>query len=392
MHIITKCWHPTAVLVFLLLCTSSIMAQSPAIIAPDFAFVNPKGETLSLSGMNKKFVYINFWASWCPTFSLIEPQLLRMEQDFGSRNFTNAEGFEIINISLDTSLVAWKQALEKYKGGVKNEIIATNGFNSAIAKSYGVTQLTTSYFIGPGNQVIGPNMKFTEIEQLLDSGVMVEETYFRVFLTVLPVSAEPFHNFSHVSHLGQLSKAPNNNGTTAYYLGIYYSRAEADRALSGAKDAGYQDAVVVSYKNSRLLPIDPRPSTPTPKDVGVLRSPGTASKTPPIFTPPEMNGNVLWANTPQTEAPPKVVSNSPTAPAIKYLLPPEYNQGSPTYYNGSDNLLNANRYANEDAQKIAIQLQQMQQDRLQLKATLQRLEDSEKKLMDWLMKQPLKNY
>lgn len=386
MHINTKRWHPTAVLVLLLLCTSSVMAQSSALIAPDFTFVNPKGETLSLSGMKNKFVYINFWTSWCPTFSLIEPQLLNMEQKFSSRTFTDAEGFEIINISLDTSLLAWRQALEKYNGGVKNEIIATNGFESVIAKSYGVTQVTTSYFIGPGNQVIGSNMKFTEIEQLLDSGFMVEETYFRVFLTLLPVSTEPFHNFSHISHLGQLYKAPNNNGTTAYYLGTYYSLTEAQRALSGAKDAGYQDAVVVSYKNSRMQPVTPKPSAPSP-DETINRSP--IDPILPKFTPPEQYRTETEIGSQVPTDGWKTKPNNPSANSfIKYSLPPEYNQP----YTPSTDVLDANRYANKDAQEIALQLQQIRKDRLEITATLQRLEEREKQLMDWLMKQPLKNY
>lgn len=49
-------------------CSSSSEPEGPQIgnLAPDFQLQNLEGETISLSGLRGKPVFVNFWASWCP--------------------------------------------------------------------------------------------------------------------------------------------------------------------------------------------------------------------------------------------------------------------------------------------------------------------------------------
>lgn len=365
-------------LLFLLILPDT-KAQNPGDKMPDIGFINPAGERLFLSGMQNKYVLINFWASWCPTFSLMEPNLVKLEKQYSGKTFTNADGFEIINISLDTSVVVWRQALEKYGGGVKNEVIATEGFDSPVARAYEVTMLTTSFFVGPGNQLIGKNMKFSEIQQLLDSGNMVEEKIYRVFLTVLNPYGETLHNFNHVLHLGKLHKESNQNNTFAYYLGDYYSYSEAQAAMLAAKDLGYQDAAVVTIKNNLIQSAVPAGTgyngkpTQGNADKGIVRSPL------PVFTPPGGSYPVSYTNVQQPQ-PNTTGPGSNSDNSVQYLLPPEISKKQ----NATDPALRGLNA--KELNEITAQLQQIRQRQDALRAELQQLDKQEKELSDRLQK------
>lgn len=371
------------IVLLLLLILPDAKAQNPGDKMPDIGFINPAGERLFLSGMQNKYVFINFGATWCPSFSVMEPGLIKLEKQYSGRTFTNADGFEVINISLDTSTVAWKQGLEKYGGGVKNEIIATEGFDSPVAKAYDVTILTTSFFIGPGNRLIGKNMKFSEIEQLLNSGNMVEEVFYRVFLMVLNPYGETLHSFAHVSHLGKLYRESNQNNTVAYYLGDYYSYSEAQVAMLAAKDLGYQDATVVTIINNLIQPAVPAgagPAKSTPKQQG--NEVGIGRNALPPFTPPPVAPTYLSANnstaTTQPPASPAQWPNSDNL--VRYLLPPEISQKTLAPSPAPTGL------SAKELNEITAQLQQIRQRQEALKAELQQLDKQEKELSARLQK------
>lgn len=69
--------------------------------APEFAFVNLKGETVSLTSLRGKVVVVDFWATWCGPCRMTMPLL----QDFLERK---PEGVEVVSMDVwedDTSLV-----------------------------------------------------------------------------------------------------------------------------------------------------------------------------------------------------------------------------------------------------------------------------------------------
>jgi peroxiredoxin len=76
--------------------------------APDFTTTDYKGNSLSLSGFrNKKYVLIDFWASWCVPCVKGLPYI---------RNFFDKykNELEVVFISVDTSKKDWLSAISKY--------------------------------------------------------------------------------------------------------------------------------------------------------------------------------------------------------------------------------------------------------------------------------------
>ncbi len=114
----------------------------------DFALMNLKGETVTLSSFNGKPVYIKFWASWC---SICLAGLEDMDALSAEDN-----GFEVITIvspdyngeQNEADFKTWFAGLE-YKN--INVLLDVNG---DVSKVYGVRAYPTSAFIDKDGQLL----------------------------------------------------------------------------------------------------------------------------------------------------------------------------------------------------------------------------------------------
>lgn len=75
--------------------------------AKDFSVIDVHGKKIMLSSFKSKFVLLDFWASWCVPCRLENPELRALYQKYSSK------GLEVIGITYDEDLVAWKNAIEK---------------------------------------------------------------------------------------------------------------------------------------------------------------------------------------------------------------------------------------------------------------------------------------
>lgn len=68
-------------------------------LAPDFELKNRKGESVRLSDYRGKFVFLNFWATWCEPCVDEMPDMMMLNERFKDRNF------QMLAVSVDTN---WK--------------------------------------------------------------------------------------------------------------------------------------------------------------------------------------------------------------------------------------------------------------------------------------------
>ncbi len=89
---------------------------APGQPCPDFSFQNNKGETVTLTDLKGKFVYLDIWATWCGPCKGEMPSLLKLEKHFEGKDIL----FVSLSIDKNKDIKLWKQTIEKMGlGGIQ---------------------------------------------------------------------------------------------------------------------------------------------------------------------------------------------------------------------------------------------------------------------------------
>ncbi len=136
--------------------------------AIDFSGTLINGEKFKLSDLKGKFVLLDFWGSWCGPCRAENPLLVQLNQQFQSKNFVDASGFEIVSIGVETNENSWKRAIEKDGLNWKYHIMQTQSFSSPIPKIYGVREIPTKYLLDTSGNVIMTNPSVQEVAKFLE--------------------------------------------------------------------------------------------------------------------------------------------------------------------------------------------------------------------------------
>ena len=117
--------------------------------APEFTVKDIYGKLLSLNDYKEnKFVLIDFWASWCAPCREELPYIKELYKKYSK------EGFEVISITQDKDLEAWKTAILKDKiESWRHFSIKEN--NDSILKDYFVNGIPHKILIDKNGKIIG---------------------------------------------------------------------------------------------------------------------------------------------------------------------------------------------------------------------------------------------
>ena len=117
---------------------------------PDFTVKDASGKEYSLAQLSegKKYILIDFWASWCAPCRREIPNLRNLYAKYGSR------GFQIISISRDKNAEDWKKAIEDEQLTWPNFLDESN-----IAKLYKVRAIPTMYLVDADGRIVAENVR-----------------------------------------------------------------------------------------------------------------------------------------------------------------------------------------------------------------------------------------
>ena len=100
-------------------------------VAPDFTLNTPEGKPVTMSEYvkGKKLVLIDFWASWCGPCRKEGENVKAIYADYHDK------GFDVLGVSLDNNLEAWKKAI-KDDGIVWGQVSDLKGWESPMPELY----------------------------------------------------------------------------------------------------------------------------------------------------------------------------------------------------------------------------------------------------------------
>ncbi|WP_431242421.1 TlpA family protein disulfide reductase [Flavobacterium sp. P21] len=118
-------------------------------IAPNFSLKDINNKAISLADFKgKKYILIDFWASWCAPCREELPYIKELYKNYKS------QGFEIISVTKDEKSDLWKKAIEKEKiQSWKHVSILEN--QSTVDKDYFVNGIPHKVLIDKNGIIIG---------------------------------------------------------------------------------------------------------------------------------------------------------------------------------------------------------------------------------------------
>ena len=129
--------------------------------APDFTQNDPKGNPVSLSGFRGKYLFIDFWASWCGPCRKENPNVVKAYQQYKDKNF------EILGVSLDNSSPAWIDAIEKDKL-TWPQVSDLKGWKNEVAIQYNIQSIPQNLLLDPNGVIIAKNLRGEELSKALE--------------------------------------------------------------------------------------------------------------------------------------------------------------------------------------------------------------------------------
>lgn len=121
-----------------------------------FRAVNIKGDTIALSSLKGKVLYIDFWATWCKPCIEEFPFSKKMIQSIPSK-FKNDIAF--LFISLDESEVIWKKGLERHNLSDGLNLFSQGGWYSEAAKRFKIQAIPRYLIINKKGEIVMENAK-----------------------------------------------------------------------------------------------------------------------------------------------------------------------------------------------------------------------------------------
>ena len=128
--------------------------------APAFSSTDINGKTVSLADFKGKYVFVDFWASWCGPCKPQIPFLKAANDKYKSKNFV------MLGVSLDSKRDAWLKAVEEHKLDWL-QLSELKGWKESAAVTYEVGAIPNNILIGPDGKILAKGLYNEDLEKKL---------------------------------------------------------------------------------------------------------------------------------------------------------------------------------------------------------------------------------
>lgn len=130
-------------------------------IAPEIEMVDPNGQTRKLTDLRGKYVFVDFWASWCNPCRMENPNVVRVYNAYKDK------GFDIFSVSLDTEKDRWKKAITADNLTWENHVSDLKGWESDVVSQFQIKGIPHTLLLDPEGKIIATNLRGPALEQKL---------------------------------------------------------------------------------------------------------------------------------------------------------------------------------------------------------------------------------
>lgn len=128
--------------------------------APAFTVQDGNGASFNLQQLmaGKKYLLLDFWASWCGPCRKEIPNLKAVYEKFAPK------GLEIVSISIDKDAAAWQKALEEERLPWRNFRDETG-----VADAYSVSAIPAIFLVDGSGTIIATGLRGTALQEKLET-------------------------------------------------------------------------------------------------------------------------------------------------------------------------------------------------------------------------------
>lgn len=130
--------------------------------APGFEQSDTAGRMVKLSDIKGKYIFVDFWASWCKPCRAENPNVLKAYNAYKGKNFT------VVGISIDfeKDRDKWLKAI-KEDGMPWTQLLSPANIDAGAMKTYGIRAIPSNFLIDPNGVIVAKNLHGPELHQKL---------------------------------------------------------------------------------------------------------------------------------------------------------------------------------------------------------------------------------